>query len=101
MSPPAPTATLCPISSGGPPSALIVMTTPRTAATMPNPGRLSAMVEMRGRGQKRLLVQDFEIGLHDLVQVMHLHAARQQRSHGVAKEVHGLFVLGEVGMPLE
>src|SRR5450631_3125995 len=31
-------ATLGPISSGGPPSAPIVITTPSTAATMPRPG---------------------------------------------------------------
>ncbi len=46
-------------------------------------------------------MQDFQIGLHDLIQVMNLHAARQQRSHGVAKEVHGFFVFGEGRMALE
>src|ERR1035441_7734443 len=38
-------ATLRPISSGGPPSAPIVITTPSTAATMPSPGSESAMVD--------------------------------------------------------
>ena len=37
-------ATFFPISSGGPPSAPIVITTPRTAATMPSPGNESAIV---------------------------------------------------------
>ena len=38
-------ATLCPISSGGPPSAPMVITTPSTAATIPSPGKESAIVE--------------------------------------------------------
>src|SRR5579885_1762519 len=37
-------ATLCPICSGGPPRAPMVITTPNTAATIPSPGKESATV---------------------------------------------------------
>ncbi len=90
-------ATFLPISSGGPPRALIVITTPSTAATIPRPGSESATVPSAPTDCSDSCCVHLDIGFHHLVDVEGLDAAHQRHAHGVADEVAGQLILGGLG----
>ena len=79
-------ATFLPISSGGPPSAPMVITTPSTAATIPSPGkRIGHGGECRDR-LRGLVVVHVHVEFHHLVGVKRLDAAAGRHAQRIAHE---------------
>src|ERR1022692_3350535 len=99
-------ATFSPMASLGPPSAPMVSTTPRTAATMPNPGRASAMVLNAAIGlaasrwctSRSISIMEvhFQIDLHHGVDFHGVHTAGYRHTQRVAQEMQGVMVLPEL-----
>jgi hypothetical protein len=65
----------------------MVMTTPSTAATIPNPGSASATVFKGADRLRRLLMVDFHVQFHHLIQVEGRHAPADGHPQRIANEV--------------
>ena len=62
----------------------MVITTPSTAATIPSPGKASAMVDSAAIGSRRFAVMDLQIHLHHMVDIHGFHASRNRHAQRVA-----------------
>ena len=94
-------ATCSPISSGGPPSEPMVITTPSTAATMPRPGSAVGHRGERVDRLSRFVMMHLHVQLHHLIHVERLHAAGDGHAQRVADKVPGMMVVEELGIVFE